>query len=412
MRRALTLCLGLVLLAPLAGSAVARVAVAGQGPGRATWKVHLDEITAGKAVGIAVHEEGRFLYRRDAKQRRIPASNQKLLMAMALFDALDTEMTIATSAASKQAIPTPVLEGNLWILGHGDPSITGGGRFGDQLPFEPTRLGDLARSIQAAGVTRIEGRVIGNTGYFAHDWSAPGWKSDFPEKYVPLPTALTFEGNTRGEKHVTRPELRAAVSLTRKLEDLGISVAGRPGASKAPAGLRAVASIESPRLSVLARFMNRRSSNFFAEVLGKRLGVQHSGVPGTIAKGAAATASWAASLGVGLVAHDSSGLSYENKIAPRGMVRLLGHAEDQTWGQVLRTTLPAADEGTLEDRFNGVRLRAKTGTLEDVSTLSGYVWLRRSDTWAEFSILSGGMEKWEASALEEEIVRTLTRHAS
>jgi D-alanyl-D-alanine carboxypeptidase len=412
MRRSLSLCLVLALLVVLPGHATARVTAGGQGPERAAWKVHLDEITAGKAIGIAVREEGRFLYRRDAKQRRIPASNQKLLMTMALFDALDSDMTIATTAASKGAVPTPVLEGDLWVLGHGDPSITGGGKFGSELPFEPTRIGELANAIQAAGVTRIKGRVIGNTGYFARDWFAPGWKSDFAERYVPLPTALTFEGNAQGDDHVTDPELRAAASLTRKLEKVGIPVAGKPDAGQAPAGLTAVASVGSPPLSVLARFMNRRSSNFFAEVFGKRLGIEHSGIPGTIAKGAAATASWAASLGVRLVAHDSSGLSYENKVAPGGMVRLLGHAEDQTWGETLRLTLPAANEGTLEDRFNGVRLRAKTGTLEDISTLSGYVWLRRSDTWAEFSILSGGMEKWEASALEEEIVRTLTRHAS
>lgn len=377
---------------------------------RASWKLQIDELAAGKSIGIAVREEDRFLYRRQTKKRRVPASNQKLLMSMALFDEINPLSTFRTTAASP-SVPGPVLEGDLWLLGRGDPSVTGGGRFGRDLPFEPTRLGALARAVVAAGVTQIDGSVMGSTGYFAHDWYAPGWKSDFAEKYVALPSALTFEGNSVGGDHIADPERRAAASVTRKLEKLGVDVGGKPGSGQAPAGLVDVASVQSAPLRDMARYMNRRSSNFFAEVFGKRLGVEHSGIPGTIAKGAAATAAWAAGLGVRLVAHDSSGLSYENRVAPGAMVRLLGYAEDRAWGRVLRNSLAAAGEGTLEDRLNGVRLRAKTGTLTDISTLSGYVWLRRRGTWAEFSILSRGMSKAYASAIEDDIVRILTREA-
>lgn len=400
MRRLLSILLVLAFLLGLPGSAWAR----------ASWKVQIDKVTAGKAIGVAVREEGRFLYRHQTKKRRVPASNQKLLMSMALFDSINPQATFNTTAAAT-SLPAPVLKGDLWILGHGDPSISGGGRFGRELPFEPTRLGTLARAIRDTGVTRIEGRVLGNTGYFARDWYAPGWKPDFAEEYIPLPTALTFEGNSAGDHHVDDPELRAAASLTRKLEDLGVNVGGKPGAGQAPAGLVDVARVESPPLEVMTRFMNRRSSNFFAEVFGKRLGVEHGGIPGTIAKGAAAIAAWASGLGVQLVAHDSSGLSYENRVAPGGMVRLLGYAEDRPWGEALRNTLAAAGEGTLEDRLNGVRLRAKTGSLTNISTLSGYVWLRRTDTWAEFAILSRGMSKTFASAVEDDILRILTREA-
>lgn len=400
MRRALSIVLVLAFLLSLQVPAWAR----------ASWKLQIDKLATGKAIGIAVREEGRFLYRHSTKKRRIPASNQKLLMSMALFDAINPQATFRTTAATT-SVPGPVLRGDLWVMGHGDPSITGGGRFGRELPFEPTKLGALARAIAATGVGRIEGRVMGNTGYFAHDWFAPGWKTEFPDRYIALPSALTFEGNAHGGEHVSDPELRAAASLSRKLEKLGVTVAGKPGAAQAPSGLVDVASVESPPLAVMTRFMNRRSSNFFAEVFGKRLGVETGGVPGTIAKGAAAVVAWARGVGVGLVAHDASGLSYENRVAPGGMVRLLGYAEDRPWGEVLRNTLAGAGEGTLEDRLNGVRIRAKTGTLTDISSLSGYVWLRRTDTWAEFSILSGGMSKSYASAVEDDIVRILTRNA-
>jgi D-alanyl-D-alanine carboxypeptidase len=56
-------------------------------------------------------------------------------------------------------------------------------------------------------------------------------------------------------------------------------------------------------------------------------------------------------------------------------------------------------------------LRAKTGTLDYVSALSGWVWLRRRSDWAEFSILSGGLTKTRAMAIEGDIVRTIARSA-
>lgn len=400
MRRAISLVLVVLFLVALPIPAYARAA----------WKVRIDKLVAGKAIGVAVREEGAFLYRYKAKRQRVPASNQKLLMSMALFDAIDPTSRITTVAATS-VVQQPVLKGDLWLLGYGDPSITAGGRFGDELPFEPTRLGALARAIKAAGIERIEGSVLGSTGYFARDWWAPGWKGDFPREYIPLPTALTFEGNTHSGDHIDDPERRAAAALTRRLERAGVSVVGRAGAGQAPVGLANVASLDSPTLSVMARYMNRRSSNFFAEVFGKKLGAVQSGAPGTIAKGAAATAAWAAGHDVALTAHDASGLSYDNRVSPGGIARLLGIAEGESWGPALRVSLAKGNQGTLEHRLGRTRLRAKTGTLSEISTLSGYVWLKQRSTWAEFSILSRGMSKTYASALEDDIVRTLNRSA-
>lgn len=401
MRRAgASLLVSVVLLGLLTGPAY----------GRARWKTQIDRLAAGKAIGIAVREEGRYLYKHHSKRKRVPASNQKLLLSMALFDRLEPSRSIETTAATT-ALPGPVIDDDLWLLGRGDPTLSGGGRLARELPFEATRIGTLAREIKAAGVTRITGRVIGSTGYFARDWWAPGWSADFPARWIPLPTALSFEGNVIQGDHISDPEMRAARSLTKKLEKLGVSVLGRPTAAEAPGRLTPVASVSSQPLLTMVRYMNRRSSNFFAEVFGKRLGVEHSGFPGTIAKGAAATMDWARSHGVGLTVRDSSGLSYDNRVSPNGLVKLLGVAEDEVWGPALRKSLPGPDEGTLEDRLKGVRVRAKTGSLTNISTLSGYVWLRQRKTWAEFSILSRGMSKAFASAVEDDIVRILTREA-
>ena len=110
-------------------------------------------------------------------------------------------------------------------------------------------------------------------------------------------------------------------------------------------------------------------------------------------------------------AYDSSGLSYGNRISVVGITRLLAYAAKQPWGGVLRSTLPGAGEGTLEHRLAGVRLRAKTGTLDRVSALSGWVWLQRSHTWGEFSILSRGMDKSSAARIEDRIATIVSRRA-
>jgi D-alanyl-D-alanine carboxypeptidase len=73
--------------------------------------------------------------------------------------------------------------------------------------------------------------------------------------------------------------------------------------------------------------------------------------------------------------------------------------------------MPAGGQGTLEGRLRDVRVRAKTGTLDGVSALSGWVWLERADTWGQFSILSQGMSKSEASAIEDRIVRIVANRA-
>jgi serine-type D-Ala-D-Ala carboxypeptidase/endopeptidase (penicillin-binding protein 4) len=379
-------------------------------PARAGWRGRIDRIIGSRPVGIAVRFDGKALYERNGRRKRVPASNEKLLLSMALFDHLAPSTRLVTRAGIESWSGTTVTS-NLYILGGGDPTVTSGGSFARSLPVRATRLGRLARRIKKTGVERIEGKVVGSTHYFSHDWFAPGWKSYFPQRYVPLPTALTFNGNTHKGRHVADPELRAARSLTAKLEGIGVEVSGNPAARRPPPGLTHIARVRSQPLRALVRYMNRASSNFFAEVLGKRLGVARYGQPGSISKGASAILSWAQTQGVDIDAYDGSGLSYDNRVSPYGLARLLDGAEERSWGEALRKSLPSGGQGTLEDRLGSVPLRAKTGTLNNVSALSGWVWSKRHSRWLAFSIMSRGMAKSTAVNLEDRIVKILNERA-
>jgi D-alanyl-D-alanine carboxypeptidase/D-alanyl-D-alanine-endopeptidase (penicillin-binding protein 4) len=359
---------------------------------KADWMLRIDEIVGRRAVSISVAEDDAFLYRRADQTPRTPASNEKLLLAMALLDALGPEHRIPTRAAA-EAFKGGVVRGDLWILGRGDPLV---GR---------ASLAVLADRLVDAGVERVTGGVRGATSYFRHDWDAPGW-NEVARDYVNRPTALTFDGNREAN-----PERQAAAALIKLLERRSVGVAGGPGAGAPPDGLQVLAEIDSRAMQVLLEKMLRPSWNFAAEVLGKGLGAEVRGAPGTIAKGAATIQAWAAARGVQLTAFDSSGLSYDNRVTAAGLVELLGQAEDESWGDELRNALPTGGQGTLLHRMHDVRVRAKTGSLEEVSTLSGWVYSRRLDAWIEFSILCQGMPKSTASEIEDRVVRILEDHA-
>jgi len=365
---------------------------------KAAWMRKIDYLVAGRAVSVSVGDEGSFLYQRADTEPRIPASNEKLLLSMALLDSFGAGRRIVTHAATA-SLRQGVVEGNLWILGRGDPEITA------------ARMAALARNLVAAGVERIRGRVMGSTAYFAHDWWAKGWKRRRSRQSVAPPTALTFQGNVVNGRFTREPEVFAARSLTKQLEKRGVAVVGRAGSGQPPEGLADVAVIRSrPLRTILAR-MNGPSDNFYAEVLGKLLGAEAAGLPGTIAKGAAAVREWVAGHGVDFTLYDGSGLSYANRVTARGILQLLWVADAAAWGPVLREALATGGQGTLDHRLHGVRVRAKTGTLEGVSALSGWVWLEKEGAWTEFSILSRGLPRWIASSIEDAIVRTLTNSA-
>ena len=397
---------------PVAAAPAERVPRAAQAAEttRPRWKRRIDRLVAGRAVGVSVLAAGVTLYERGAKKRRVPASNQKLIAAMALLERFDRTERLPTILSG----PAPlngVVTGDVWILGRGDPTVTSGGAFARSLPFEPTRIRALARSLVDAGVTRISGSIMGSTGYFGRDWWAPGWKDYYPSLYIALPSALTFNGNRSGGEHVSDPERRAAAALTKRLRKVGVEVTGTAGSGEPPDGLVEIARVGSPSMETLLRYMSRSSSNFFAEVLGKRLGVAAAGAPGTIAKGAGALRDYAVARNVSVDAHDSSGLSYANRVSARGLARLLDDADEQTWSAVLRRILPTGGQGTLERRLHGVRVRAKTGTLIGHSALSGYVWAERRDEWVPFAIISSGMDKSKAAAIEDRIVRILEQRS-
>lgn len=359
---------------------------------RADWTQAIEQAVAGREVSVAVGAGDRILFLHAGAVRRIPASNQKLLTSMAALNAFGPGHRFPTIAASRKPPKGGVIRGDLWLVGSGDPEL------------DAASMTRLAAAVHAAGITRITGSVVGDTSAFTREWWAPGWIPGLSRSYVTRTTALAFDANAGSGL----PEEAAAASLTAAIRSRAIEVTGEPATGEAPAGLDAVARIGSRPLRDLLAIQNQGSANFYAETLLKALGAETSGVIGSTAAGAEAVAAWAASHGVNAEVKDGSGLSHQDRVSAQGLATLLLLAQDEPWGAVLDASLASAGEGTLEGRLIGMPVRAKTGTLFEtpVSSLSGYV-TEAGGTRVAFSVISRGLDKSTAIAIEDAIVRAL-----
>lgn len=144
------------------------------------------------------------------------------------------------------------------------------------------------------------------------------------------------------------------------------------------------------------KMTNKTSQNLHAELLLRLLG-KLEGSDGSFAEGARVVRQFLTGAGLedgDFYLVDGSGVSLDDRIAPRAFTKLLDYAAKQPWGQEWRDTLPVAGvDGTLEARFTNSPLKgkmwAKTGTLQEVNTLTGYLTAASGKTVA-FSILVNG----------------------
>ncbi len=156
-------------------------AAAPPAPPAASLEARIDAIlqqaaTAHAFWGIYVRDiaSGEVLYERNAAHRFLPASTQKLLTAATALDALGSDYRFETKLLFDGRARASVLRGDLVLRGSGDPT------FGSsEMPPRSDPLGGWADRLAAAGVTRVEGRLIGDDDAFDDQPYAEGWGVDY-----------------------------------------------------------------------------------------------------------------------------------------------------------------------------------------------------------------------------------------
>jgi D-alanyl-D-alanine carboxypeptidase/D-alanyl-D-alanine-endopeptidase (penicillin-binding protein 4) len=148
-----------------------------------------------------------------------------------------------------------------------------------------------------------------------------------------------------------------------------------------PPSARLLLTQESQPLAEIVRVTNKYSSNMMARALVLAIAAEKGGTPATTAGGEAAIDDWLKTRGLRfpeLVIGNGSGLSREARISGDSMARMLVGAWRSRFAPEFLASLALGGlDGTLQKRFAGVsdpsRIRMKTGTLRDVSSIAGYV---------------------------------------
>lgn len=371
---------------------------------------------------LVVRQGRRQIFGRRADQQLIPASNLKVLTGLAMLDRLaPTERLVTEVRAGAGVAPGGVVDGPLWLVGGGDPLLATAD-YAASFPNQPqlyTSMERLADEVVGAGVREVRGGVVGDEGRYDTQRYVPTWKPGYVAlgEVGPLSALLVNDGFTefRG-RHTPAPEpdLHAAAVLTGLLQARGVAVAGAPAEGRAPPGAAGVARIASPPMREVVAQMLRESDNVTAELLVKELGYRFGG-QGTTAAGLRVVRDTLAAMGLP-VAHlsavDGSGLDRSDRATCALLMTALDAAGPRS---PLAEGFPVAGrDGTLARRFVGSpaagRLRAKTGALEGVTGLSGYVDVPAGEPMV-FSMLANDIPRDAAGrALQERVGAILARY--
>ena len=324
------------------------------------------------ATGAAVLDlrTGQMLFAQNSRLPLRPASNEKLATTYAALTALGPSFRIETDVLGAGTLGGGAWHGDLVLKGYGDPTLSA------------AELGSLARQVAATGIKRVSGRILGDESWFDSHRTGLGWKAKFYLHESPALSALIVDRGWTGRYETGRPALYAAQLFRRDLRRAGITVGGGTRVGVAPAdAVVPLAEVESPPVSALVRHMDVYSDNFYAEMLMKEIGAVHGG-GGSAAAGLLVTRRLLAAAGVPLSdvrMVDGSGLSLADRWTTGGLAALLRAMWlDPDLQPYVLPALPIAGlTGTLEHRMrtgpaHGL-VRAKTGTTDDSSALSGFV---------------------------------------
>jgi D-alanyl-D-alanine carboxypeptidase/D-alanyl-D-alanine-endopeptidase (penicillin-binding protein 4) len=341
---------------------------------------------------------GEILYAHNATMPLVPASNEKLPVAWTSLILLGPGYRFHTDVVGVGERVGTTWEGDLFIVGNGDPTLT------------TADVRRLAARVDATGITRVTGRIRGDESAFDGRRGAPGWKAYFVGGESPPLSALVVD-RAHGWPALS-PPLLAARSLRDALVARGVSVVGRHALGRAPRRAVTIAVDRSPRLASIVREMDRDSDNFVAEMLLKHLGTLDGGV-GTTARGARVVLAEMRTAGIpvrGVRIVDGSGLSSLDRLTPAALAGVIraGLQDPRIGKAFVESFAVAGRSGTLDTRLPGLAgiVRGKTGTTELSCSLSGVI-----GDGIVFSVVQNGspVSFWSARAAQDRFVTALAR---
>lgn len=385
---------------------------------------------------VVLNADGRTLFADRPEHALTPASTLKLIVASAALARLGADYRFRTILASHAQVGADgTLAGDLWLEGSGDPSLTRDDLAGaakalaasglrhiagrvlvDASAVAPPELNALWNPADAnegfqsptSGISldqdTVEFHVIGGLpGSLARVSLFPagapvrfsgaivtgsaGEAPDFSIDATGVPDVFSLSGRVPAldEEKAWVPVHGIAryvgAAFDRMLLDRGITVASPASVGATPLDTRILWTHRSAPLRTLVRYMLVHSDNHYAEQLMRRLGAIDR--KPTDADGLAAERAFLRERGIptpGLHVVDGSGLAHADRAAAITLARLLVEAQRRGGGEALLRLLPLGGrQGTLKEYDFTTALglvRAKSGHLDGVDSLAGYVQTR------------------------------------
>ena len=388
---------------------------------RARLEREMDRVGGGSGAWVydlsAGGRGGDVLYSDSGTRSRILASNSKLFTTAAFLDRFGADGTLRTGVwerGGRGGRDNRILRGGLALVGDGDPALASP-RFARRHNLPVTRLKLLARGVRRAEIRRVKGDVLVDPTIFDGKRSVPQ-PGITGGPWLGTLSGLSYNSGLDGGRNASNPERIAGREFVQALKRAGVRVGGRVRVGGAPRRLlrdRPVDTVRSPTAARLIAETNIPSDNFFAEMLLKRLGARGSH-QGTTARGADRAENFAQSVGSKARLVNGSGLSRSNTSSPSRLGKLLVHmVRDRRLKRAYRRSLPVAGRtGTLSDRMRGTaaqgRCQAKTGTIDNVSALSGYC--KSHSGRIVFSILMNGVNVDTARRAQDAMAAAIARY--
>ncbi|HUX92191.1 MAG TPA: D-alanyl-D-alanine carboxypeptidase/D-alanyl-D-alanine-endopeptidase [Ignavibacteriaceae bacterium] len=323
----------------------------------------------------------------------IPASNTKLFTTATALNLMGGNFVLSTKILSVARVRNGVLNGNLYIKGYGNSVFT------------EQDLIEMVKELKNKGIKEITGNVIGDDSYFDEDYSRDDWINDELTDYrLPPVSALVLDRNRTAVrervrvrvarrryrikyvtvyKDVSNPPLFVAQALRAELVRNGIRVTGmaEKGITPNNAGTLAESTI---LLKDLIKIMDKHSDNFLAECLFKTIGAVSTGEQGNAFYSTQAVMRFIKDNGIfskGTSLVDGSGLSRYDLVTVGAIGGVLEkmYFDQKNYKDFYNALSIAGVDGTLRYRMSGTpaenNFHGKTGTLNGVSSLSGYLKL-------------------------------------
>ena len=359
----------------------------------------LDLSKLGNDIAITVrdYQTGDVLLQEDDKPQ-VPASSIKILTVTAALETFGTEFRFETKLARES-------DGTYILVGGGDPLLT------------KKSLNALAE--QAAD--QINEQSI-SLGYDNSLFIGPTLHPDWTDSYFSSGASahiLALRVHPPFRKPDSQDTTSDAVNIfAQALQERGVTV-NLVGERKVTSAAVIISKKQSPKLATIVERVVRFSDNYATEVLGRHLAIAKN-QPASFTGAAIATTEVANELQIdnsGLKLYDVSGLSPKNNVRPATIVEILSESTKDEDRWVIYQGLPVSGViGTLDRRFGVAQtkpgrgfVRAKTGTLNGVTSLSGLV-VTADGGAAFFSVMADGVpagQGWNAEIVLDTVFANL-----